>query len=719
MVGPLEFFRALYPRIPTGYGVELRRVPGLGYLMDPDFTMPDDLARGTYYFGIAPRRRTDSAVDLANLVWVDTDGSKLDLDQVYPPLTAAVFSGGMTDGIRHYHLWWRLKAYVDVGTCCRLSILATLAYGGDYAVCESARVMRVPNSLNSKRKDQPRLAEVDWLDPGREYDVIELEEKLVAAVFAPHWLPGQRHEMALNIAAALARAGWSVDRAQNVMRYLYEVNPGSDLNGKLTAVRTTYQKKEDGEPVVSRMCREALGQQGYRKFLDGLGISTRDSDLVLDGEVVGTRAHLERDISNYVLETGDWGSADGRLVLWTGKHWAPVENEVLRNYCFGVLARMQVVEGGDEIPYIAKAAKAGAIASIVIGALLEAPLPEPNPIELPLENGVLNLETLELVPHRREQHHRWLIPINYDPSAQCPTWERFVLESAPQEGMYPFLQEWSGYCLMAGNPWQRMLWLHGPSGTGKSTFLKVLHGMLGPSATAVPTDKFTEYSIAQLSGKRVGLASELSPRTLKTSILKGLIAGDPVEARHPYGRPFSMEFTGKLVWSSNGLPPLDQAEGMRRRINVVEFNEVPKTVDVYLDSKLEAELPGVLNWSIEGLHRLLRLRKEGKSDWALPPGVQAFIDEYMEAADPLTQFFIEEIELGVKETCVAIQVYQRYVFWAKERQVYVVQWGPEFYRAMRSYGLVPVEDQQVGKRAIKVWEGGRLKGGFIGSERRD
>lgn len=717
-MGPVELLRGLFPRLPAGYEVELRRVPGLGYGLDADFTMPSDLARSTYYFSMAPRRRSDRAVDLGNLVWVDTDGAPLELLAVYPPLTAAVFSGSITDGNRHYHLYWRVRTYVDVAICVRLSVLATVAYTGDYAVCEPMRVMRIPGSFNEKKKSL-RMCELDLLDPSVDYEVADLEERLVAACFVPHFTPGTRHELALNVAALLSRAGWEVDRALRVVERMYEARPGTDLQGKLVGVRTTYQRKEAGEPVVSRLCKEALGPKAYRKLLEGLGIFTRDEDIIIDAEKVGTKEHLERDLANHIIASGNWGSADGRLVYWNENCWQPVESEVLKTVCFQTLARATIVVAGEELPMVARASKASAIASVVTGELLKRPNPDPDPLELPLLNGVLNVETQELGPHRREGWHRWVVPMSYDPTAQSPVWTSFVASAAPQPGLTAFLQEWVGYCLMSGNPWQRMLWLYGPSGTGKSTFIKVVNGLLGPSSVAVSTEKFTEYSIAQLSGMRVGMASELSPRTLRTSTLKALIAGDPTQARHPYGRPFDMTFNGKLIWSSNGMPPLDQAEGMRRRVNVVEFRQVPREVDVYLDKKLEVELPGVLNWALEGLARLLELRRTRSSDWKLPPSVQAFIDEFMESADPLTQFFVEEVEVGgtgPEWEAPAIEFYQRYVQWAKTRQVYIEQWGPAFYRAMRSHGLEPYDEEgeSVGKRAVKKWHGGRLRHGSIG-----
>lgn len=700
-----QFIQHLLGDLPTGYGLELRRLPGGGkFHTVGELVVPPDLGTSTYHFSVMPRLLRDRSIDIGGLVWLDTDGSPVDPATVYPEPSLVLASGGPN----HLHVYWKLEEYVPVEDCVRLSLIAAVAYGGDTAVCEPRRVMRVPGSANAKY-NPPVIAEVLRHSPVR-YALADLEECLVAAVFREHYVNGQRHELSMHIAALLARAGWDMGRSTSVIRHLYALNPGTDLEGKLAGVRTTYEHRAAGDPVASRLTRELLGDEQYTRLLKGLGITSRDGDLLVGGEVVGTYAHRQKDLAAVMMASGDWGSSEGKLFRWLGTHWHATESETLLSECFKLIGRANTVKKGEEVPMVATASEASAIARVVTGMLLERPLPEPDPHELPLANGVLHVPSGELLPHRREQHHRWLVDITYDPTAACPTWLDFLAEAAPPD-CREFLQEWAGYCLLANNPWQRMLWLHGPSGTGKSTFIKVINDLLGPGATAMGVDKLTEYSLAELAGKRVAVCSEMSPRTMRTTMVKALVAGDPIQARHPYGRPFEMEFQGKLVWGSNSMPPLDQAEGMRRRINVVQFSSVPRVVNTFLEHELEAELPGILNWAVAGAQRLVGSRR-----WDLPPSVAAFVEEYTASADPLRQFFLEEVELVPGHEVPVIEYFQRYVQWAKERQLYVESLGPAFYRAMRAHGLEPkVEPLQVGKRQVRVWVGGRVAPGLFGA----
>src|SRR6185437_6463239 len=135
-----------------------------------------------------------------------------------------------------------------------------------------------------------------------------------------------------------------------------------------------------------------------------------------------------------------------------------------------------------------------------------------------------------------------------------------------------FIQEFAGYCLRQGNPFERMLWLYGPSGTGKSTVVKTLLRLFGDAGVAVNIDRITEYTVASMAAARVAVCTEMSPSMLKTISLKALVSGDPVQGRHPYGRPFDVSYRGKFICASNSLPPVDEGEGLWRRLALVPFS---------------------------------------------------------------------------------------------------------------------------------------------------
>lgn len=707
-----EFLRDLHSRTPDDCGVELRTIPGRSVTFPlSKIPEPDDLSQQAYYFGVIPRKLTDDSLANGFLVWCDTDGATTDPD-TYDPVPTAIIHSGRVNG---YHLYWRLPLAIDPERLVRLSKLATLAFDGDPQVCNGKAALRCPGSVNLKYTPSREVKVLAYNDEA-EYESDELEEKLVAALVAPFYLDGTRHLLTMALATVLARAGWDQDRALRTVENLYERNPGTDLDGKLKNVRETFSRLAMGEICGTSALRSVLQQDKYARLLDALGITIRDGDLVIADERIGTTANVERDVLTYAIDQEIWAGAVGKIVRWKSTHWEIQDDKAVTKDVFDLLSGMRVVDQGELREYTATAKMAGAISGLMVGHYASRPLAPAEPHHLPLLNGTLNLRTLTIEPISKERGHLWVVPVEYDPAAKCPEWERFIDEAAPNPSVQDHLQEWLGYVLMAGNRWQRLLWLYGPSGTGKSTYIKAIGQLLGDAVTAVTTEKFSEYSLAQLAGKRAGTCSELSPRLLRTSTVKALVAGDAVQARHPYGRPFSLSFDGKLVWGSNELPPLDQGEGMWRRIVPIEFTHHPRWRDDDLEAKIKREAAGLLNWAIIGLRRLLdEVSRSGP--WTLPASVQATIETYRTASDPITSFAADELDLSNTEIHVPlIEVYQRYVSWLKDRGLYIRPLDPIFYQDLRKVGLVvdPIYHNGSSETAVYL-KGGKLRDTIFGS----
>lgn len=708
----VTFLREMHSRTPLGYGIEIRRIPGKSLIYSLDgITDPGDLDTSNYYHGVLPRKILTKEIDQGFLVWCDTDGSLDDWTKVDPPPSVVIHSGR----VNGYHLYWRLRESTPAEMCVNLAKLICVALKGDFQVCTKGLTFRSAGSVNTKYSP-PRRVELLKEEFSLEYDPRDLEERFVAAIFAPYYIDGERHQLTLAVATLLARAGWDLDKSLRCVEFLYNMNPGNDLKGKLDDVRSTYSRIALGDPCSILKIKAVIDGDRFKKLMEGLGITAKDGDVLLEGEVIGKLANIERDFVAHFLSEGQWASAAGKVAQWREDHWSLSDDGIFSSEIFQVLAKTKYVKQGDTLDLPATAKLAKAVTSMAVGQLHKDPMEPAEHHLLPLMNGTLDLRDLQMYPSVKEFRHLWTIPVTYDATAQAPYWESFIEEAAPDPSVRDHLQEWMGYCLMAGNHWERLLWLHGPSGTGKSTYIKAIKMLLGPAAVAISSEKFSEYTIAQLSGTRLGICTELSPRLLRTSMVKALVSGDPVQARHPYGKPFSIVYDGKLLWGSNELPPLDQGEGMWRRMVPVEFASVPRKVNKALKDKITAECSGVLNWGIIGLRRLLDMEARDES-WILPSSVQATIDSYKTASDPIISFGKEEIDSSNPDAHVPLlDVYQRWVFYAKERGIYVRPLDPIFFQELAKIGLVIdpgfVNGQGPGKLYLK---GGKVYPGIVGS----
>ena len=699
--------QALISRIFGGldaeeYKIEVRPVPGHFSLVEPGVPeIPEDISdtsqKVNWFFGVVPRLASDSSrAPVATVVWCDVE-REVPLNIVHPAPSIAVASGKGT------HIYWRLTEPAPVDRVVRLTKLAAVALDADFSVCEPARIMRLPGSFNMKY-DPPRPVHI-LHNTEKAYELEDLEEDLVAAMVLTVWDEGNHHPLALGLGSLLYRAGWSEDRAVRVIRTICRIGGTGDAGDKVEAVRGTYLRAAT-QAVSTAPLREALKDM-WKRVVDGLGFADREGDVIQEGEAIARKETLEHDLITIVLAQEEWAYTEGRLVRWDGRVWRSAENEELGASIFELAAGLRVINKfGDSVPLALSTRMAMGVATMVRGNLQAKPLDPPLGHLLAMENGVLNLETLEVEEVRKDHNFRWLVPIRYDEEAECPLWEQFLAEAAPAEAA--LLQEWMGYLLKDGNPWQRMLWLYGPTGTGKSTFLRVVKALLGPARVAISAEGLSDYSVAALSQARAGVCSEISSKVLKTTTLKALVAGDDITGRHPYGRPFTVVFTGKMVWASNALPPVDQGEGVWRRLHVVPFMNVPSQVNHFLANALELELSGILNWALEGLRRVKEYAEVG--DWPVPESVNATVAEYRESADLFNQFASDELDMEDPEsTAPVMDLYARYKAWAVDRGYHPIPYGPNFYRELRNVGLVPSEQKMVNRRRVRMWRGGKLQ----------
>ena len=110
--------------------------------------------------------------------------------------------------------------------------------------------------------------------------------------------------------------------------------------------------------------------------------------------------------------------------------------------------------------------------------------------------------------------------------------------------------------------------------------------------------------LARIEGVRLVSALELPERgSWRLPLLKALVAGDPMTARHM--RRGSFEFTPqcKLMMAGNHKPNLGTIDkAFESRLVLLPFERTFEgaAVDRELSDKLHAELPRILGWAIEG-----------------------------------------------------------------------------------------------------------------------
>jgi P4 family phage/plasmid primase-like protien len=264
-----------------------------------------------------------------------------------------------------------------------------------------------------------------------------------------------------------------------------------------------------------------------------------------------------------------------------------------------------------------------------------------------LENGMLSLNDFQLIPHDKSYYSSIRVPIIYNSTASCPQFMRFLSDIFEgDKDRIALIGEVLGYCITAENQAHKAILFFGRGSNGKSVLADVLANLCGiENVSSVPLQELDNaFARYELVDKLVNLATEneVSKDGLNTQYFKSIVSGDPIRVEKKYEQGFTYKPFCKLVFALNNLPySRDKSFGFERRLLIVPFNRTfsKDERDPRLIDKLKMELPGILNFALEGLKRLRKNNYEFSSSKA----VDEAVEEYTETLNPLRRFVLEKI----------------------------------------------------------------------------
>jgi putative DNA primase/helicase len=324
-------------------------------------------------------------------------------------------------------------------------------------------------------------------------------------------------------------------------------------------------------------------------------------------------------------------------------------------------------------------------------------------------NGTIDLRTGSLREHRREDLITKLAPVNYDPDATCPQWDKFLAEILPGD-LVMFVQRAVGYSFTGSIRENVFFLLHGVGANGKSTLLEVLRFLLGDYAATADFGTFLaakgqpiRNDIARLHGARFVTAVESEAgKRMAENVVKALTGGDTIAARFLYSEHFEFIPAFKLWLATNHKPRvIGTSEAVWRRIQLISFDvTIPKEKrDRDLTEKLKLEAAGILNWALAGLH-----------DWQArglcePEFLNAATSEYRKSQEMLTHFLESKCAIAPGLDVRASELYRAYKEWAEANGEFRLR-EHDFSSAVAEHGFVKRRvGPRVGKPDGVYWTG--------------
>jgi putative DNA primase/helicase len=281
-------------------------------------------------------------------------------------------------------------------------------------------------------------------------------------------------------------------------------------------------------------------------------------------------------------------------------------------------------------------------------------------------NCTVDLRSGKQSPHRREDMITKLCPVDYDPQAICPTWQRALLQWMDnKQHMAEFLQRLVGYSMTGDVSEQKLPFLYGLGSNGKSTFVITLLAMLGKAySTQAAPDLLTAgrdahpTEVADLRGMRLVASIEVEDgKKMAENLVKQLTGGDKLKARFMRQDFFTFEPTHKILLVANHKPVITGTDhAIWRRVMLIPFTVTiaDGEKDPRLPAKLQSELPGILAWAIRGC---LDWQERGLQ---IPDEVRAATEEYKAESDILATFLDE---CTVKVDDAKIKAGKLYLAW--------------------------------------------------------
>lgn len=321
-----------------------------------------------------------------------------------------------------------------------------------------------------------------------------------------------------------------------------------------------------------------------------------------------------------VAQGNDWDIVqyNDDIYLFNGQYWQKVELNVFQIF----LSDVAKVLGVPAIIEKHHGFRDNLYKQFVATQIFATPELKANEVYINLLDCTLQVTDgeVKVIPFDKEQFLTYQLPYAYDSEAECPMFLRFLSEVLPDESAQQVLAEYLGYLFIKnGNKSikaEKMLVLYGSGANGKSVVFEIMLALLGrenvSNYSLTSLTDYAGYYRAQISNKLVNYGSEIGGK-LEADMLKKMASGEPIEARQPYGRPLLLHEYAKLIFNCNQLPKdVEQTDAYFRRFLILPFNVTieEEKQDKLLASKIiKSELPGILNWILEGLKRLLEQGK--------------------------------------------------------------------------------------------------------------
>jgi putative DNA primase/helicase len=284
-----------------------------------------------------------------------------------------------------------------------------------------------------------------------------------------------------------------------------------------------------------------------------------------------------------------------------------------------------------------------------------------------VKNGMLSLSNFTLQPHSSEFLSTVQIPIEYDSMATAPHFMSFMKDITIDDSQLMSVhQELVGYWLTVETKAEKAVYYYGSGANGKSVMASIVMALVGEdNVSSVPLSEFSQtFGMESLIGKTLNIAAEneMGGKSLRTENFKAIVSGDNITVNIKYRPSISYTPFCRLLFLVNSLPDsMDVTNGYFRKLIIIPFKRTfgKEERNVNLKQSLIKELPGILNWAIEGLKRL----RINNYQFSHCEAIEECHRAYYVEQNPVKEFFHEHIVLEDGVRTKQSDFHEKYMYW--------------------------------------------------------
>ena len=233
-------------------------------------------------------------------------------------------------------------------------------------------------------------------------------------------------------------------------------------------------------------------------------------------------------------------------------------------------------------------------------------------------NGILDVDTRELLPFSRELYITQQLPYDYDPGATCEPiikWLKHAQNNSWER--VQVLRAWLRAVLLSKSEIQKFVEIVGPGKSGKSTYSNLAHALVGDDNAMISSLEHLEknrFETANLYRKKLLLFNDVERYGGSVSVLKAITGRDLIrnERKFQAGSQKPFKFNGLVMITANEpIQTTDPTSGLARRRLTIPFDRpfsgssAEQRTLIDMDDRgrpfgdFAPLIPGLVNWVLD------------------------------------------------------------------------------------------------------------------------